>query len=341
MRRKDPLAANPRRPSALPARGGRTRARPQEHRAPALTRWGAEGGHDVPKRGSTARTLRHGAEYVWARQRRGTSAGPRRVLDALMTGGQEVGSSNLPVPTEGQVAGVSRVSGGGSYNQMYNHRRSSERFSRMSHGSRKRVWLHRLAAAMLAVAVASCQGPSEGSFLQGPLGTRVGGEVPLGRPLSLGVPLAKPSTSDAVHLLSVRPVEVDKNIEVISVRVVRPSELGGTLMSFPGDPREVFRDRFRPHPFASVVLVPDQVPDWEIILTLRSNVPGTHLIGGMEIKAQVGGRVLLQTLHTELKIVAVDCETTAAAAKAVCSGKLPTLPPRPRLRTVSPSPTST
>ena len=179
------------------------------------------------------------------------------------------------------------------------------------------------AILLLSVVVAACS-HGVGPALEVSGRTNEGAPTGPGRVMSLGIPLERVLVHEAVHLTSVELIDKAKPIEVERVVAFKPSELGTLIYSdfYPPAPTPGHR-AFRSYPISGVVLSPGTVPDWEILVAVRSTEIGTHVIRNVRLNYRVGGKSGSQLLDYSLKLIILDCRVPGNAYACKSGGQRP------------------
>ncbi|MEX2554593.1 MAG: hypothetical protein WEB06_03055 [Actinomycetota bacterium] len=142
-----------------------------------------------------------------------------------------------------------------------------------------------------------------------------------GQTMSHGISFEKIQSAKVIHLLSVEPVSKSPSLQVVEVVAFRPSELGAMILSDQYPPIVFPGHVFDPHPIGDVSLQPQEIPDWQILVALRSDSIGLHRVRHLRVTYEVGGETQSQIWPYVLELEVVDCSITARQQEFVCRGE--------------------
>lgn len=173
------------------------------------------------------------------------------------------------------------------------------------------------AGAMFSLALLAC---SSTVVFTGQEPTRQRVPARAGKAMSIGVSIETVDAPDAVSLLRVDPVQKSAELEVVDIVAFRPSRLGA-MISSDEYPPGVFPGRaFEPHPVTDIKLVPGKIPDWQLLVVLRSYSIGVHRILGLRVTYRIGKRTQAQVWPHTLELEVVDCSLEANQQTFACRG---------------------
>ena len=159
-----------------------------------------------------------------------------------------------------------------------------------------------LALLFLCSACGSSSGPR--AVLSAPDGFSQGGPVHVDEITDIGVPDLYNFSNYAVRLLSVRPVDVSRAVQVLSVRAYNIKRVGyGTIGLVVGDPASDCPGQFAPAPVSSFIIPAHKQSGWMVVIEFRVTRPGTYAIRRVKTRYRTHGgtgwqyQYLNTTLH--------------------------------------------
>lgn len=139
-----------------------------------------------------------------------------------------------------------------------------------------------------------------------------------------------------IRLMRALPFGVDPDVSILKVWAFRPSEAGRGIGAIRGDLIGTYPDYYRPRRVSEIRLDAAEVPDWQVIVTLKSDAFGTHGIEGMRVRYLLGDQAQEQAFQFHMRVRVVDCTKAVFRTSFVCSGHPEPLPYGERTNLLSP-----